>query len=230
MQSLDEVSLPIFIARIVLNFVVVASLIIFAIILLIKMRDKEKETGQYYIYMGYTIFLITYAITRVCFTVTDFIVYNGGKGTLLDSMFAALAYSFSVGGFIILFFNFERYILHTKFVFTVLGLGVFSFSVLAAALIIPRELARTLNSIALPIFFIIIVSLYLYVGSKGKGEIRKKAFGIAIGMIIVAFALLWDSDVFGGVLALIGLNYIIRILVSPFIIIIGLAIFTFTNT
>ena len=70
--------------------------------------------------------------------------------------------------------------------------------------------------------------LYLYVAIKSAGDARKKSVGIVLGLLVMMLGFLLGSSLIGTLLDPAGL-YTIRILIEPFIVIVGSAIFTFSQ-
>ena len=113
MTEIYETTYEIFLVREIFNICLIIALIIFAGYLLSKMREKEPKSAQRNIYMGYILFLISYALTRVIFIFSDFEVYNTmSSETALNNIYVGIAYSFGIFGALCLIFMIERYLIH----------------------------------------------------------------------------------------------------------------------
>ncbi|NVM30944.1 MAG: hypothetical protein HWN65_19035 [Candidatus Helarchaeota archaeon] len=230
MKDLFDTTPEIFNVRVIFNICLIVSLIIFALYLFIKRRREDPGSRTPTIFLGYAVFLICYSITRIFFVFSDFEVYTWSTTTTeLNTIYVGLAYSFGILGAICLFIIIERYLVHTKYGFTILGIVVLIMSLLSTFSIIVTEVPQTIITIVFPLFFAIIVLLYVYVAIKAMGEPRRRALGIVLGLLVMMLGFLLGSSLIGNLLDPIGGFYEIRILIEPFVIIIGSAIFTFSQ-
>ncbi|MHA1651845.1 MAG: hypothetical protein ACTSYB_16760 [Candidatus Helarchaeota archaeon] len=230
MTEIFEVSYQIFLLREIFIGCLISALLIFGLYLFHKMREKEPNSVQRQIFLGYGLFLICYIFTRVFFMLSDIEVYNTkSTETFLNTIYVGIAYSLGILGTLWLFYSIERYLVHTKYIFTMLGIGILILSVVSILAIIPTEIPQLVMTIALPVFIAIIIFLYLYVAVKSSGEPRKRALGIVAGLLVMVVGFLFGSKLLGSALEAIGIIYEVRILIEPFIIIIGSAIFTFSQ-
>lgn len=215
--------------RIIFNICLIIAWMIYSLVMIHKMREKEAGSPQRDIFRGYVLFLFTYAITRVIFVFSDFEVrISGSTTTYLNDIFVGVAYSFGILGAIFLLYVLEKYLLHTRYIFSVLAIGLLSLSIISTLAIIPTEVPRLVIAIMMPGFFLIILLLYLYVAFKSSGEPRRRSWGIVAGLCVMMVGFLLGSGIMGGIVDPFGL-YEFRILVEPFILIAGGAIFTFSQ-
>jgi hypothetical protein len=229
MTNIYDVSYAIFLLREIFNICLIVALIIFATFLFSKMRQKEPKSAQRNIYLGYCLFLLSYAATRIFFVFSDIEIYNAGvPTTLLNTIYVGIAYSFGIFGALWLILMLERYLLHTWYIFTTLALIMFILSIASIFSIIINQILQFVIAIALPAFFVIVVFLYLYVAIKSSGEARKRSLGIIFGLVIMMIGFLFGSSIIGNYLDPLGL-YVVRILIEPFIVIAGSAVFTFSQ-
>ncbi len=230
MTELYDVPYEIFMWREIFNCCLIVILTMFALYLIHKMRQKEEGSAQRNIYLGYSLFLIFYGLVRLFFIFSDCEVYNTHSSeTFLNNIYVGMAYSFGIIGAICIFYMIERYLVHTRYIFTIIGIAILGLSIISTLSLIPTEIPQLIMALALPAFFVLIVLLYLYVAIKSPGEARKRAFGIIIGILVIMVGILLGSKLIGGTLEAIGFLYEIRILIEPFIVIAGGAIFTFSQ-
>lgn len=229
MTNIYEVDYNTFLLREIFNFCLIVALILFAAFLVFKMRDKESGSAQRNIYLGYWLFLLAYAGTRIFFVFSDFEVYSTKSAvTLMNTIYVGTAYSFGIFGALMLILMLERFLLHTKYIFTIIAIAMLSLSVLSIFIATLNQLIQLAIAITLPAFFVIILLLYLYVAIKSPGEARKRSLGIIAGLLIMMVGLILGSQIAGNIFDPLGL-YVVRILIEPFVVIAGSAVFTFSQ-
>ena len=229
MTDIYEIDFNSFLLREIFNVCLISALILFAAFLFFKMREKEPGSAQRKIYLGYCLFLLSYACTRVFFVFSDIEVYSTeSAGTLLNTVYVGIAYSFGIFGALWLILMLERFLLHTRYIFTVIGIIMLILSLLSIFIMALNAVIQFAITITLPAFFLLVVLLYLYITVKSAGEARKRSLGIIIGLVIMMVGFLFGSSVIGAYLDPIGL-YVARILIEPFIVIAGSAVFTFSQ-
>lgn len=219
--------------RTVFNGILIGILIGFSIYLVDKAQAKEASS-QRQIYVSYAGFCLTYGLTRFFFVFSDFIVYHSPSYRItnsdpLNDLFIGLAYVIVIAGFLLLQIMVERHLLHTRFVFTILCSVIFVLAVLSAIQIIPTDIPRFIVMIAFPGLVFIVGGLYVYVAIKSTGDVRKRAIGIIIGLLTIGVGILLESSLLGDILDLIPNMFALRILISPFIIMVGAAIFSISQ-
>ncbi|MHA1266316.1 MAG: hypothetical protein ACTSRS_13870 [Candidatus Helarchaeota archaeon] len=214
--------------RIILNICLIIALWLFAIIFLIKRREKEGS-AQRNVFLGYALFLISYAAARILFVFSDFEVrVTHSTTTPINDIYVGAAYSFGILGALFLVYVLERHLLHTYYIFSAAAVGLLGLSILSTISLIATEVPRLVIMVMMPVFFLIILFLYLYVAMKASGDPQKRALGIVLGLLIMMIGFLIGSGVVGGALDPLGL-YEFRILIEPLILIIGSAIFTLSQ-
>ena len=229
MTNIYDVSYEVFLLREIFNLCLIIALLIFATFLFSKMRQKEPQSAQRNIYLGYCLFLLSYAGTRIFFVFSDIEIYNAKvPDTFLNTIYVGIAYAFGIFGALWLIIMLERYLLHTRFVFTIFASIMFILSILSIFSTVINQLLQFLITIALPGFFLIVVLLYLYVAIKSPGDARRRSLGIIFGLVIMMIGFLFGSSVIGNYFDPLGL-YVFRILIEPFIVIAGSAVFTFSQ-
>ncbi|HUX98005.1 MAG TPA: hypothetical protein VMV49_00495 [Candidatus Deferrimicrobium sp.] len=230
MTEIFEVAYEVFLVREIFNSILIGALIVFGIYLLKKMREKEPGSAQRDIYLGYCLFLILYGLVRVFFVLSDIEVYNAhNPETFLNNIYVGIAYTCGIVGVLCLFYMIEKHLIHTRYIFTCVAVGIVIVSIISILSIIPTQIPQLIMLVSLPVFFGIVIFLYLYVAIKSPGEPRRRALGIMAGILVIMFGTLFNSQLIGGALESVGLPFEIRILIEPFIVIIGGAIFTFSQ-
>ena len=229
MTEIYEISHDIFLLREIFNGCLIIALIIFAVFLFLKMREKEPGSAQRKIYLGYCLFLLSYACTRLFFVFSDIEIYSAKiSETFLNTIYVGIAYSFGIFGALWLILMLERFLLHTRYIFTVVAIIMLILSVLSIFIMALNQILQVAIAITLPAFFLIVLFLYLYVAVKSSGEARKRSLGIITGLFIMMVGFLFGSSLVGAFLDPLGL-YVARILIEPFIVIAGSAVFTFSQ-
>jgi len=229
MTEIYEIDFNSFLLREIFNICLIGALILFAAFLFFKMREKEPGSAQLNIYLGYCLFLLSYACTRVFFVFSDIEVYSMKiSETILNTVYVGIAYSFGIFGALWLVLMLERFLLHTKYIFSILAIIMFILSVLSIFIMALNTIIQFAITITLPAFFLLVVLLYLYIAVKSAGEARKRSLGIIAGLVIMMVGFLFGSSVIGAYLDPLGL-YVVRTLIEPFIIIAGSAVFTFSQ-
>jgi hypothetical protein len=231
MSEINEVAYEIFLMREIFNGLLIVSMIIFAVFMFLKRRDKELSSAQKNIKLGYCLFLLSYGITRLFFIFSDFEIYSvppPTSETFMSTIYVGIAYAFGILGAIWLIVMIERYLLHTKYIFTIISIIIFGLSIISIFAIISTDLLTTIIAFSLPVFFGIVVILYLYVAINSTGDVRKRSLGVVLGLLIMMLGFILGSSLMGGILDPIGL-YIPRILIEPFVVIVGSAVFTFSQ-
>jgi hypothetical protein len=224
---ISSVPFEIFLTREILNGILIVVIISFAFFLFTKRKGKGEEGAQPSIFLGYFFFLLSYAITRLFFVLSDIEIYYHGE-TALSEVYVGIAYAGGILGALWLFYSIERYLIKTRYVFTVIGIVIFALSIISITQIIPTTIPQTIIFIALPIFFALIFIMYLYVVIKTTGGARRRSTGILIGILFFMIGFLFGSSLFGNILDPIGL-YTFRILIEPIILMVGGAIFTLSQ-
>jgi len=200
---------------------------IFAIYIYKKMKGRDTDPGQRNIFLGYSLFLATYGLVRFFFIYSDIEIFYHGE-TALNDIYVGLAYTCGVLGALWLFYSIERYLVHSRYVFTILGMITLGIAIISLLQVIPTQIPRMIIFVAVPVFFGVIGLLYLYVAIKASGELRRRALGILTGLLVIMVGFLFGSSIFGNILDPAGL-YVFRILTEPFLVMIGSAIFTFAQ-
>jgi len=129
MTELYDVPYEIFMWREIFNCCLIVILTMFALYLIHKMRQKEEGSAQRNIYLGYSLFLIFYGLVRLFFIFSDCEVYNTHSSeTFLNNIYVGMAYSFGIIGAICIFYMIERYLVHTRYIFTIIGIAILGLS------------------------------------------------------------------------------------------------------
>ncbi|MHA1230153.1 MAG: hypothetical protein ACTSRP_08255 [Candidatus Helarchaeota archaeon] len=169
----------------IILWILVMILIFISCIIMYKRYKKDKTKYL----LGITLFFILFFLCRIC-TFTNYYIF-GFKGDiyLLDDLtthpewfWLQFGYNeFSYGGAFILYFVLERYIIKTKY--------IFSISTLIEAVLstINYLIVPDLTLIQVPFYLIVLLgfpSIYLYLAIKSAGQVRINSLLISIGVLI----------------------------------------------
>ncbi len=190
---------------------VIAAFMISGIILVIRLKDKQKQIRNYL--LGIALFFILYGIARIImflFELTfDPFVWRIDVNEF-DKIFAEhpeidarheIVWRASTGigtlGVVILMYQLELRILEkrTKFIFTILQIV----SVIPA-LILGVEGKDEITVVRIILYagnvlLLFIPLFYLYYAFKTTGETRKRAIGATMGIFILFFGVLFNSSI-----------------------------------
>ncbi len=232
-EEIYQVAYEILVVREIFNASLIVALAIFAGFFILRSRKEEKGSAQRNIFLGYCLFLCSYAITRIFFVFSDVELWfaydhHGLTNTILNEIYVGIGYSAGILGALCLLIMIERYLIRTRYIFSILAIGIFILSVISIFPLIPTDIPQTIITVVFPVFFGVILLLYLYVVFKSAGEARKKAIGIVLGLLVMIVGFLFGSALIGDFIDPAGL-YIIRILIEPFVVILGSAIFTLSQ-
>jgi hypothetical protein len=183
--SFEEYFMFEFLWLIAAGVMVVLSIIIF--------RDSKKarteKNKKLYIAMG--AFILSYALTRICFFFAD---YYGEYQAFIDSwefLFLVKAgYVVSTIGLTILLYVFEKEFVPTKFIFTLTAIvsGVLY-------VFLPYDLMKLIIYIFQPLVLIEILYIYIYLARKGIGELKKRALYAIFTLIIFFLGIALDTRI-----------------------------------
>ena len=237
-----EVEYEFFISHIILFSCLIGAFVIFATYFFLRMREKEPKSLERVIFKGYCLFFLFYSLTRLFFLFSDFeIYYSKVDVTFFYVIYTGIAYSAGILGLICFFYAQEQTILNTKFVFTSLLFVILMLSIFTTLFIIPIGIFRVIISGSTSTFFFIILIYYIYValnapqmstllgGMQYPGQMRNRALIILLGYIIFLMGVGFDSRLGASILESLGFPYKIQISIIPVIILIGGAIFTFSQ-
>ena len=166
---------------------------------------KAEEIGQQYFFYGLGLFGYLYAFTRICFVISEF--------NILYPIFWRLGQVISFTAMLILILVLERYIVKTKYIFTIIcAIGTLLTAVL------PQNVVMIVIAINSAIVLIVILSIYLYVGKKSQGAPRVKALKSAISIFILVVGIFiegsfgrallgFDTGILGTSIMIIGISY-----------------------
>ncbi|MHA1694166.1 MAG: hypothetical protein ACTSXT_08700 [Candidatus Helarchaeota archaeon] len=161
-------------------------IIVFLGFLVIYMKYKSDKTKYL---MGIALFFALFFIARICSFVNYYILGFKGDIYLFDDLFVhpewfwlQFGYNeFSYGGAFILYFVLERYVIKTKYFFSVCTVIIAVLSSLNYLIIMD------LTTIQVPFYLIVLLglpSIYLYLAIKSSGNIRLNSSIICIGILI----------------------------------------------
>lgn len=170
-------------------------LLLISILFLYKMRKTPDEIKvQRLYYRAIAIFIISYVISRIFFTLSDFerLVYDE---TDLYKQYVIIAYIVSSIGFINILYLLEKYLYRREKIILVYVMIVPTIAYSIFVFFPPfLDIIRTVNVVTSLIGFGAILILYLYLYIKSTGQVRKNTLVIVIGLLICAVGLLTDME------------------------------------
>jgi hypothetical protein len=217
-------------------------LIIFIVVLLagfiafvIKSRQAENPATKR-IKLGYGLFGLTYAMTRIFFLFSDYesaITYPAT--TQLHLVWVTAAYSVTFVSLLVIYATVERLILHRKPILTVIATIAFGICLVAMVLTVfgvglnlavnpptgPHVIAQWSLYITGPILMLGLALLYIVIIRNSTGSVRSKASLSLIGLILIFVGLFLDMDLLA---ALLWFNDI-RAILAPLAFIAGTVAF-----
>ncbi len=200
-------------------FVATGLMFLSTIILIIKAIKIEGRSPKL-MYFAYGIFYILFGLTRIFYVVA---VYNPDN----YDFFTNLGYITQNISLISILYVLETHVVKsTKKIFLIITIIAFIISLISLIGVISREITLTIGFILLPFSAGAILILYLIMGIKSTGALRKSAIGLFLGSLMIFAAQILDSEMF------IGLAYPIIPLIleiTAVIMIFGVIIFTFSQ-
>lgn len=174
---------------------------------------KAEEVGQKYFFLGIGLFGYLYALTRISFLFSDFTKDDA----ILHPIFWRLGQVISFIALLILIFVLERYVVKTKYIFTILcAIG----TVLTAVL--QEDVVKIIIIIIPAIVLLVVLSIYIYVGKKSQGAPRIKSIKCAISVFILVLGIFiegslgrtllgFDTGIIGTLIMMMGISYYFKI-------------------
>lgn len=190
------------------------------IIFLWKVTKSRLKTAKM-IYLGYAIFGICFAITRIWFIIA---VIEADACTDCYDLYTSLGYIFGIIGILFWLAVVETYMIpQTKRVFTIITIGAFIIVLITLFSPTSRYFALTMIYILLPFSVGAIILLYIYIIIKSTGSVRKRAIWLFVGLVFIAIGYMMDSEAFVGAVPGFPLE------ISPLLMIIGTLTFIITQ-
>lgn len=175
-------------------WIVAIIILIVASILFIYKSKHADIKSQKMLYIGYSLFLLFFALTRIFFIIG---VYEADAFTGAYDFYTNLGYIMGIIGLISWLYIVETYMIKkTKRIFSIFAIIVFMISIIALLGPLSREFALQLIYILMPVAIGAITLLYGYIIVKTMGTIRKKALWLLIGLLIVIVGHFMDSQFF----------------------------------
>jgi len=207
-------------------------LINFAFLFIAKAKKQEIKSAKR-IKLSFAIFGFFYALTRIFFILMFQDFTNPDQNY---DLFASLAYSCGMIGFLSIIWALER-IKYKKKYFFLIGLATTVITIICSGIIIVfiisgvgttdlRENMLTIIFIGTPISALIIFILYISLIRMSTGIVRKKAIYSLLGLMIMFVGIVMDSQFF---LAFEFIPLWIKMDLVPIIIIGGYLLFAITQ-
>lgn len=174
-----------------------------------KYRKTEEKT-QAWFYLGLGVFCLCFAIMRIWFLCSD-LVDEGLWGVsqigpiILDADFYwRWAAIFGIGAVLSVLFVIERYMVKTHYILSfITSIGV------VIALIVPVEpYGRLATYVFTPFGVLAVVGLYAYLIKITPGRIRIKTILAMIGIFLIFFGFIVDTDLGQSILATLDIEVV----------------------
>ncbi len=190
-NHLSYINTPLFYAELISKIILSAALVIGGFIFLrrfLKIINKTEESFQKFFALGISLFGYFYALTRIFYIFSDFLI----EGTPEHLLFWRLAALTMLIALTFLEIIIETYLVKTYYFFTLIA-------IIAAflLLILPLNQARIISYTLSPTLLVNIVGIYIYVAykSRGEGETSKKAITSMFGISLIAIGIVIDGVV-----------------------------------
>ncbi len=226
-NSLDEF----FSIRTYLLIAFIIVLIVGFVVFAIKSRQAENPATKR-IKLGYGLFGLTYAMTRIFFLFSDYeTALHGGDYTQLHLVWVTAAYCVTFVSLLVIYTTVERLILHRKPILTAIAAAAFIVCLVALVLTMlnvgldvvnntgPHQIARYTLYITGPILAFGLALLYIVIVRISTGTVRSKATFSLIGLVLIMVGMLLDMD------ALAALWSPLRTIICPLAFIAGAILF-----
>ena len=201
-STLDQFNSP----RTYLLVAYIVILIIGFIAFMVKAHKAEAKATKR-IFEGFGLFGLTYAITRLIFLFSDYEnATHQGTNTYLLFDWVTAAYTVTFAALILIYHTVERLMLNRKPVFTVIAIISFVICMVALVLTVltigvnldtgtgPQTISQYTLYVTGPILIIGIAALYIMIARNASGNVRKKAIGALVGLLVLSAGLLFDMD------------------------------------
>lgn len=190
---------------------ILVSIILFIVSLLFLISIKGAETNvKKKLSLGYFSFFFCYGLTRIFFFIGDYFgEYQPYDDSVEFIFFMKAAYIAGSIGLFALLFVYEQELIPTKYI-----LSIVNIICIALFIILPYVLMQPIAYIFQVLVLVEILSVYIYIGVKGVGDIKKLAIKTILSLIIFFLGVFLDSRMIS------DLN-IIPPLIPPILVIIG---------
>jgi hypothetical protein len=153
-------------------------------------KEKKKRELSYIAYIAYGNASLCMGLTRIFFILG---VYFPEQYDL----YTIIGYITGIFGLLYwLYITETRMVKKTKNIFTIILLVVFIIAIIALFGLADRYLALDLIFLLGPASAGIIIVLYIYLGFKAPGSVRKKILGVLLGLFLMLGAQILDSEFF----------------------------------
>ena len=192
--------------------IVTILLIIIAVLFLISMRNAGTKINKK-LCIGYFTFFFCYGLARIFFFIGD---YYGEYQALDESIefitYMKIAYIAGSVGLLVLLYVYEQ-----EFVPTHYALSVFNVICVILFIVLPYDLMKPIAYVFQVLVLVEILSVYLYIGIKGVGDIKKLAYQTILSLLV------FFSGVFLDTRMISDLN-IIPPIIPPILVMIGVVL------
>ncbi len=188
-------------------------LIIFSILFLLEVKKAETKTNKK-IHFGFFVFFFCYGLARIAFFIGDYYgEYQPYDDSLMFIGSMKAAYILGSVGLFTLLFVYEQNIIPSRYAMSIVNLICITLFV-----ILPYELMKPIAYIFQTLVLIEILSVYIYIGIKGTGQVRILAYKTILSLTLFFLGVFLDSRLIS------DLN-IIPAIIPPLLVIIGIVMF-----
>ncbi len=200
-----------------------AFILLFAIIFMMRIKNKEETRNQKEIYFGTAIFLICYVFSDFFFLMA----YYGQIFYVLSFYYEnwKMATCIGIAGTAFFIFTIEKNIdiikrLNTRYAFTIISIVV-----LIITILINVEISRIIAYLSLPFVFLIVLIFHFYIFLKAPQEYKRDLFLSFIGFFIFLASYTLPTEIARSILSLPLEGLLV---ISAVFVIFGVGLYTFT--
>ncbi|MBD3230233.1 MAG: hypothetical protein GF329_18790 [Candidatus Lokiarchaeota archaeon] len=199
----------------------IAFILLFAIIFLLKVRNKNETRNQKQIYLGNSVFLLCYLISDVFFL----LAFYGDlySEPIFYFQMWKIATIIGISGTAFFIFMIEKNIgiikrLRTHYAFTII-----SSVLLVLTIVINLEMGRIIAYLSLPFIFLLVLLFHFYIYLKAPNEYKRDLFLSFLGFLIFLISYTLPTEIAQTIIPL-PMDYLL--IISSILIIFGIGLYT----
>ncbi len=197
------------------SFMWLIVIVVLLILALLFLRNYIARDSVVKMNLGYFAFIISYAITRILFFIGDYFgEYQNLENVIEFTISMKAAYIVSSIGMLVMLFIFEKDIIPTRFILSIVDLVCIILFIL-----LPYDFMKPVMYVFQALVVVEILSIYIYLAVKGTGALRKKAIYTIISILVLFTGVLLDMRIVS------DLNIEITWIVAPILVITGSTLF-----
>ncbi|TFF90632.1 MAG: hypothetical protein EU548_02040 [Promethearchaeota archaeon] len=199
----------------------IAFFLLFAMIFILKLRNKYETRSQKEIYLGTTIFMLCYLVSDVFFL----LAFYGNIYLETNFYFQSwkIATIIGISGTAFFIFTIEKNIgiikrLKTHYAFTII-----SSVLLILTIVINVEIGRLIAYLSLPFIFLLVLLFHFYIYLKAPNEYKRDLFLSFLGFLIFLISYTLPTEIARNILS-IPMEHLL--IISSILIIFGIGLYT----